>query len=106
MRINKAAAISSQQDNNFIKPSYGGEYSEDERSNEGNSQMIDEHQKSEDDIPQEGDYESEFDKYEMKFPSKYHNNDDSNRIITQESTSSDGKIVRWYENQKKEVIFK
>ena len=105
MRVNKAAAIFSQQDNNFIKPSYGGEYSEDERSNEGNSQ-IDEHQKSEDDIPQEGDYEYEFDKYEMKFPPKYHNNDDSNRIITQESTSSDGKIVRWYENQKKEVIFK
>jgi centromere protein J len=44
--------------------------------------------------------------YDMKFLPQYHNNDDSNKRIIQENISADGKIVRWYSNQKKEVIFK
>ena len=44
--------------------------------------------------------------YEMKFLDKYHNDDDENKRIIQENISSDGKIVRWYANQKKEIIFR
>ena len=44
--------------------------------------------------------------YDMKFLDKYHNEGDENKRIIQENVSSDGKIVRWFANQKKEIIFR
>lgn len=104
----KSSVISHQEEDNYIKPSFRRGDSEEERSEDSEDvhNHVEEEQKSEYDIPQESNYEYELNKYEMKFPSEYHNNEDSNIRITQENTSMDGKIVRWYENQKKEVIFK
>jgi hypothetical protein len=44
--------------------------------------------------------------YEMKFPSKYHNNTDPEYTTVQEQiVGNDGKIQRTFINGKKEVIF-
>lgn len=94
-----------QQHNNYIKPSYEAPDSP-QNQPESNSPSQASPQNPSPDQDQNQDPDQEPETYEMKFLPHYHNTTPENQTVIQENTNSDGKIVRWYANQKKEVIFK
>jgi centromere protein J len=93
--------------NNLIKPDFGAHEESDRESEcEGDENISDEQPGEMAENQNHLDDSFDATDYDMKFLPQYHNNDDSNKRIIQENISADGKIVRWYSNQKKEVIFK
>lgn len=96
------------QHNNYTKPSFGQPDSEEEQEeyqSEEQNEQEDEEEKS--DKPEDEELDDlNPSQYDMQFLPRYHNNDDANKRVVQENISNDGKIVRWYANSKKEVIFR
>jgi hypothetical protein len=91
--------------NNYIKPDFGADEDSDNPS-DGEENVSDDQQNEM--SQNQGNLDDSFDAndYDMKFSSKNQNSSDSNKRIIQENISADGKIVRWYSNQMKEVVFK
>lgn len=51
------------------------------------------------------DQNEEGDTYDMVFPYKYHNDTPENTRVVQENVGQDGKVVKYYQNEKKEILF-
>lgn len=84
-----------------------GRISDAEEAHEDNNSEYNQEDEQQEDEQQDNDEdELNVSDYDMKFLDKYHNDDDDSKRIVQENISNDGKIVRWYANQKKEIIFR
>ncbi|CAI2386820.1 unnamed protein product [Moneuplotes crassus] len=101
-----------QETSNFARPIYLKTLHEKPSYEEANSSSprddAEEEEDAQEDHQSDNTPEFEYDSntYEMRLSPQYHNNDEDNCTVVQENTSADGKIVRWYANNKKEVIFK
>lgn len=99
------------QHNNYIKPSFGQPDPDPDSEEEHENYQSEENNEPEEEEKSDEPDDEEIDdcdpsQYDMQFLPRYHNNDDANKRVVQENISNDGKIVRWYANSKKEVIFR
>lgn len=85
-------------DNEGEQEENNSDYNQEDEQQENEQHEVEQHENDEDEL--------NVSDYDMKFLDKYHNDDDESKRIVQENISNDGKIVRWYANQKKEIIFR
>lgn len=92
-------------ENNFMEPNSEGNGDENVSEEPANNTEEDVNEEEEQ-IGEEEELDLDPTRYDLKFPEEYHNNSDENRRIIQENISNDGKVVRWFANKKKEIIFR